>query len=123
MERPFFPGTTGRNIRDSGPAIGTDGTIYFETGDGFLQSRDWAVIDNGGRPTLPPNDTLTLKDYYTPTNHEWLTIRDLDMNVTPSCFLIKGEIYWLARQRRPLFLMDSKSLGGPNQDVPCTVAH
>jgi hypothetical protein len=62
---------------------------------------------------------LTLKDYYTPTNHAWLTKRDLDMNTTPVVFPYKGRDLLVGSGKEGrYFLMDSKSLGGPNHDTP-----
>jgi len=102
----------------AGPAIGTDGTIYFETGDGSYNPAT-GQLSTTVQAYTSTNDTLTLKDYYTPTNHEWLTIRDLDMNVTPVVFPYKGRDLLVGSGKEGrYFLMDSKSLGGPNQDVP-----
>ena len=102
----------------AGPAIGTDGTIYFETGDhpydpaaGELSTSVLAYTSS--------NNSLTLKDYYTPINHEWLTNRDLDMGVTPVVFPYQGRDLLVASGKEGrYFLMDSKSLGGANHETP-----
>jgi outer membrane protein assembly factor BamB len=102
----------------AGPAIGTDGTIYLETGDGAYD----AAIGKLSTSVLAftsVNDSLTLKDYYTPTNHAWLTKRDLDMNTTPVVFPYKGRDLLVGSGKEGrYFLMDSKSLGGPNHETP-----
>ena len=65
------------------------------------------------------NDTLTLKDYYTPTNHAWLTKRDLDMNATPVVFPYQGRDLLVGSGKEGrYFLMDSKSLGGADHQTP-----
>ena len=83
----------------AGPAIGNDGTIYFETGDGAYDVAA-GKLSTTVQAYTSANDTLTLKDYYTPSNHAWLTKRDLDMNTTPSSFLIRDGTSWLAPARK-----------------------
>ena len=102
----------------AGPAIGSDGTIYFETGDGVY---DPAVgkLSTTVQAYTPSGDKLTLKDYYTPTNHAWLTKRDLDMNTTPVVFPYQGRDLLVGSGKEGrYFLMDSKSLGGPDHETP-----
>lgn len=102
----------------AGPAIGTDGTIYLETGDGTY-SAETGKLSTTVQAYTSVNDTLVLKDYYTPTNHEWLTLRDLDMNVTPVVFPYKGRDLLVGSGKEGrFFLMDSRSLGGPSHDAP-----
>ena len=71
----------------AGPAIGADGTVYAETGDG--QTDPAANRYANAVIALTPKE-LKLKDWYAPTNAEWLYKRDLDMNVTPVVFPYKG---------------------------------
>ncbi len=102
----------------AGPAIGADGTIYFETGDGAY---DVAAgnLSTSVQAYTSVDDTLTLKDYYTPSNHLWLTKRDLDMNTTPVVFPYKGrELLVGSGKEGRYFLMDSKSLGGSDHQTP-----
>ena len=86
----------------AGPAVGQDGTIYFEAGDGTYDAATGKLASSVQAFTFS-DDRLTLKDYYTPTNYVWLTRRDLDMNVTPSCFLTRAAMWWWVRQGRPVF--------------------
>ena len=96
----------------AGPAIGSDGTIYFETGDGVYDVAA-GKLSTTVQAYTSSNDSLTLKDYYTPSNHEWLTKRDLDMNTTPVVFPYKGRDLLVGSGKEGrYFLMDSKSLGG-----------
>jgi outer membrane protein assembly factor BamB len=102
----------------AGPAAGADGTIYFETGDGVYDVA-MGKLTTTVEAYTSTNDNLTLKDYYTPSNHEWLTKRDLDMNTTPVVFPYKGRDLLVGSGKEGrYFLMDSKSLGGPNHETP-----
>jgi outer membrane protein assembly factor BamB len=102
----------------AGVAIGNDGTIYFETGDGAYDVSA-GKLSTTVQADTSSNDNLTLKDYYTPSNHLWLTKRDLDMNTTPVVFPYQGRDLLVASGKEGrYFLMDSKSLGGPDHQTP-----
>jgi outer membrane protein assembly factor BamB len=102
----------------AGPAAGPDGTIYFETGDGVYDAAAGKLTTTVEAYT-EANDNLTLKDYYTPSNHAWLTKRDLDMNTTPVVFPYQGrELLVGSGKEGRYFLMDSKSLGGSEHETP-----
>lgn len=100
----------------AGAAIGTDGTIYAEVGDGPWDPQTGKYSDTF--IALTPKD-LKLKDWYTPSNREWITKRDLDMNVTPVVFPYQGRdlIVGSGKEGR-LFMLDSKSLGGADHRTP-----
>ena len=100
----------------AGPAIGSDGTVYAETGDGQYDPQTNRYANSV--VALTPVE-LKLKDWYTPTNAEWLWKRDLDMNVTPVVFPYKGRdlIVGSGKEGR-FFLLDSASLGGPDHRTP-----
>lgn len=100
----------------AGAAVGTDGTIYAEVGDGPHDQAKGIYSDTF--VALEPK-TLKLKDWYTPSNREWITKRDLDMNVTPVVFPYKGRDLLVGSGKEGrLFLLDSKSLGGENHRTP-----
>jgi len=102
----------------AGPAIGADGTIYVETGDG-VYNPSAAKLSTSFLAFTSSNDSLTLKDYYTPTNHAWLTKRDLDMNTTPVVFPYQGrDVLVGSGKEGRYFLVDSKSLGGADHLTP-----
>src|SRR3984957_3154890 len=102
----------------AGPAIGSDGTIYFESGDGAYDVAA-GKLSTTVEAYTSSGDSLTLKDYYTPSNHAWLTKRDLYMNTTPVVFPYKGRDRLVGSGKEGLyFLMDSKSLGGPDHQTP-----
>jgi outer membrane protein assembly factor BamB len=102
----------------AGAAVGSDGTIYFESGDGPYDPSTGKLSTSVEAFTFS-NDQLHLKDYYTPTNHVWLTRRDLDMNITPVIFPHKGRDMIVASGKEGrYFLLDSKSLGGTDHMSP-----
>jgi outer membrane protein assembly factor BamB len=102
----------------AGPAAGSDGTIYLETGDGAYDVAA-GKLSTTVMAYTEANDELTLKDYYTPSNHLWLTKRDLDMNTTPVVFPFQGkELLVGSGKEGRYFLMDSKSLGGADHETP-----
>lgn len=102
----------------AGPAVGSDGTIYFESGDGAYDASEGKLSTSVEAFTFS-NDTLTLKDFYSPSNHIWLTRRDLDMNVTPAVFPWKGrDVLVGSGKEGRYFVMDSKSMGGADHETP-----
>jgi outer membrane protein assembly factor BamB len=102
----------------AGPAVGSDGIIYFESGDGPYDAAAGKLSTSVLAFTFS-DDQLTLKDYYSPTNHVWLTRRDLDMNITPVVFSYKGRDLIVASGKEGrYFVMDSKSLGGSDHMTP-----
>jgi PQQ-like domain len=110
------PGQSGGMWGVAGPVIGTDGTIYATTGDGPYDAA--ALQLSTSILSFTPGD-LGLKDYYTPTNHEWLTARDLDINATPVVFPYKGrDVLVVSGKEGRYILLDSKSLGGNEHEAP-----
>lgn len=102
----------------AGPAVGSDGTIYFESGDGVYDAAAGRLSTSVEAFTFA-DDKLTLKDYYTPSNYEWLTRRDLDMNSSPVLFPYKGRDLLVASGKEGrFFLLDSKSMGGTDHMTP-----
>jgi outer membrane protein assembly factor BamB len=102
----------------AGTAVGSDGTIYFESGDGPYDPATGKLATSVQAFTFS-NDQLSLKDYYTPSNHQWLTRRDLDMNDTPVVFPYKGrDVLVGSGKEGRYFLLDSKSLGGTDHTSP-----
>jgi outer membrane protein assembly factor BamB len=102
----------------AGPAVGSDGTIYFESGDGPYDASAGKLSTSVEAFTFS-NDQLTLKDFYSPSNHVWLTRRDLDMNATPVVFPYKGRDLLIGSGKEGrYFVMDSKSLGGTDHLTP-----
>jgi outer membrane protein assembly factor BamB len=102
----------------AGPAIDSEGTIYFESGDHPYDAKAGQLSTSFQAYTFS-NDTLKLKDYFTPSNYEWLTKRDLDMNTTPVVFPYKGRDLLVGGGKEGRFYMlDSKSIGGADHQTP-----
>ncbi len=100
-----------------GASIGSNGTLYAETGDGTFQAENGKYGNT--LLALSPKE-LKLVDYFTPTNASYLNRKDLDMgNVTPMSFSYKGrELVIGSGKEGALFLLDAKSLGGETHRKP-----
>lgn len=100
-----------------GASIGSNGTLYAETGDGTFQAE--AGKYGNTLLALSPKD-LKVLDFFTPTNANYLNRKDLDMgNVTPVVFPYKGrELVAGAGKEGVLLLLDAKSLGGETHRKP-----
>jgi outer membrane protein assembly factor BamB len=101
-----------------GAAIDSTGTAWTTTGDGiysvandqYANSVAGVRIDNG---------QLKMKDYYTPTNWDWLRKRDLDPNNTPTLFTFKGrELMAASGKECRMYLLDPRSAGGADHQTP-----
>ena len=102
----------------AGPAVGKDGTIYFESADHPYDAKA-GLLSTSFQAYTFANDTLALKDYYTPSNHEWLTKRDLDMDTTPVVFPYNGrDVLVGGGKEGRFFLVDSRSMGGADHETP-----
>ncbi len=100
-----------------GASVGSDGTIYAETGDGPFDPATGKYGDT--LLALSPHD-LKLANYYTPANASYLTRKDLDMgNMTPVVFPYKGrDLIVGSGKEGALFLTDAKSPGGETHRKP-----
>jgi len=108
------PGIWGR----AGVAISpSSGTLFAETGDGVFDPTAGVYADTF--LALSAKE-LKLTDYYTPSNREWLTRKDLDMgNVSPVVFPFNQKEYLVgAGKEGRLFLLDTASLGGEGHRKP-----
>ena len=103
-----------------GPSIGKDGTVYAGSGDGDYcpeqQIYGQAII---GVKQNPTTKALELKDWYAPSNADWLRKRDLDMNVTGPVFDYKGKEYMVQSSKEcRIWLLDTSALGGEDHRTP-----
>src|SRR5205807_702574 len=100
-----------------GLALGTDATIYVQTGDGPLDpgANKWSntVL------ALTPKD-LKLKQYFTDPDTRANAQSSPEMNVTtPVVFAYKGrDLIVSAGRDGRLHLLDSQSLGGDDHKSP-----
>jgi len=101
----------------AGVAIGPDGRIYAEIGDGPFEPENGKLSD--AFIALQPK-TLALADWYAPTNQAFIDRKDLDMgNISPVVFSFKGrELIAGSGKEGVIFLLDSKSLGGADHRTP-----
>ena len=103
-----------------GVAVDSTGTAWTTTGDGVYDlTSDPPRYANSVVGVHIQNGQLKLKDYYTPTNWEWLRKRDLDPNNTPTVFKYKGrELVAASGKECRLYLLDPESAGGENHQTP-----
>jgi outer membrane protein assembly factor BamB len=93
------------------------GAVFAETGDGDFDPAAGQYGDSF--LALAPID-LKLTDYYTPSNQEWLTRKDLDMgSISPTVFTLQGNEYLVGGGKEGrLFLLDTRTLGGDSHRKP-----
>jgi outer membrane protein assembly factor BamB len=103
-----------------GAVIDSTGTAFSTTGDGVYDpTSDPPRYGNSVIGVRIVNGSLQLKDYYTPTNWDWLRKRDLDPNNTPTIFTYKGrELMAASGKECRMYLLDPKSLGGADHQTP-----
>ena len=101
----------------AGVAVSPSGAVFAETGDGAYDPETGKFSDT--ILALSPKD-LKLTDYYTPSNREWLTRKDLDMgNVSPVVFRYHNREYLVgAGKEGRLYMLDTSALGGDTHRDP-----
>jgi outer membrane protein assembly factor BamB len=114
----FQAGPAGAGIWGrAGVAVSESGTVFAETGDGPWDPETGKFSDT----ILALTGTeVKLSDYYTPTNREWITRKDLDMgNVTPVVFKFRNKEYLAgAGKEGRIYLLDTAALGGDDHRTP-----
>ena len=103
-----------------GAVIDSTGAAWTTTGDGVYDpTSDPPRYGNSVIGVRIVGDELKLKDYYTPTNWDWLRKRDLDPNNTPTIFSFKGrELMAASGKECRMYLLDPTSLGGADHQTP-----
>jgi outer membrane protein assembly factor BamB len=104
----------------TGPAIDSTGAVYAGTGDANYDP-DHQIYGQAFVAVKmdPQTKEFKLKDYYAPTNAEWMFKRDLDMNVTPAIFTYKGrELFVSSSKECRIWLLDTKYFGGEDHRTP-----
>jgi len=104
----------------TGPPIDSTGRVYAGTGDALFDPQNqiygqaWIAVKLD-----PQTKELKLKDYYAPSNAEWMFKRDLDLNVTPAIFTQKGRELWVSSSKEcRIWLLDTKYFGGEDHRTP-----
>ena len=100
----------------AGAAIGKSGMVYAQTGDGTYDAATGKLPDT----ILAVSPDMKLADYFTPSNHSYLTRKDLDAgSMSPVVFSFKGkEIVASAGKEGVISLLDAKNIGGPDHKTP-----
>ena len=113
----MFPSKNGGIWGRAGVAIGANGNVFAETGDGTFDPAQGQYSDSVVE--VAPHDGK-LVDYYTPANHEWITKKDLDMgNMSPVVFPFKQwELVAGAGKEGVIYLLDAKAMGGADHRTP-----
>jgi outer membrane protein assembly factor BamB len=103
-----------------GAVIDSAGVAWTTTGDGIYDpASDPPRYGNSVVGVQIVGSELKLKDYYTPTNWDWLRKRDLDPNNTPTIFNFKGrELMAASGKECRVYLLDPKALGGADHQTP-----
>jgi outer membrane protein assembly factor BamB len=113
----MFPSKNGGLWGRAGVAIGAEGNVFAETGDGDYDPAKGEYSDS--IIEVSPHDAK-LVDHYTPANFGWITKKDLDMgNMSPVVFPFKQwELVAAAGKEGVIYLMDAKSMGGADHHTP-----
>jgi outer membrane protein assembly factor BamB len=101
----------------AGVAIGKHGMVFAQTGDGTYDAANGQLPDTILQ--LSAKD-LTLADYFTPANHNYLSRKDLDMgSASPTVFSVGGrEIVATGGKEGVIYLLDAQHIGGPDHKTP-----
>ncbi len=92
-----------------GPAVGPDGSIYFEVGNG-----DWDGVRNFGTSLLRfsvSKSGLTLEDFFTPADYETLNRRDADLGSTGPLLIPGSSRIVVGSKNGTFFVLDGHNLG------------
>jgi outer membrane protein assembly factor BamB len=112
----MFPSKNGGIWGRAGVAIGKQGNIFAETGDGGYDPAKGEYSNT----VLELTPDVKLADHYTPANWEWVSKKDLDMgNMSPVVFPFKQwELVAAAGKEGVIYLLDAKSMGGADHHTP-----
>jgi outer membrane protein assembly factor BamB len=101
----------------AGVAISKSGMLFAPTGDGTYDAARAQFPDTVLE--LSAND-LKLVDYFTPTNHNYLTRKDLDMGaMSAAVFPWNGrEVVAVGGKEGVIYLLDAGHAGGPDHHTP-----
>ena len=101
----------------AGAVITPSGMVYAQTGDGIYDDKAGKLPDTVLQ--LSTAD-LNLVDFYTPSNHTYLTRKDLDAgSMSATYFTFKQwELLASAGKEGVIALLDAKAIGGGNHKTP-----
>jgi len=101
----------------AGVAISKGGMVFAGTGDGTYDPAQGKLPDTILQ--LSEKD-LKLVDYFTPSNHNYLTRKDLDMgSLSSAVFPMNGrEVVAAGGKEGVVYLLDAKQVGGGDHKTP-----
>ncbi|MBI3694681.1 MAG: PQQ-binding-like beta-propeller repeat protein, partial [Acidobacteria bacterium] len=101
----------------AGVAIAPNGALWAETGDGVF---DPAASKFADTVIALSGKDLKLADYYTPSNRDFITKKDLDMgSIGPVVFPFKNwQLVAASGKEGAVFLLDAAAPGGPDHRTP-----
>ena len=101
----------------AGAVIGSNGMVYAQTGDGQYDASAGKLPDTVLQ--LSAKD-LKLVDYYTPSNHTYLTRKDLDAGSMSAVYFPFKDWQLLASAGKEgvIVLLDAKAIGGGDHKTP-----
>ncbi len=114
----FQASTSGAGIWGrAGAVISPSGAVYAQTGDGQYDQNAGKLPDTVLQLAGPD---LKLVDYYTPSNHTYLTRKDLDTGSMSAVYFPfkKWELLASAGKEGVIALLDAKSIGGGDHKTP-----
>ena len=101
----------------AGVAVSKGGMVFAGTGDGMYDPAKGNLPDTILQLSVKD---LKLVDYFTPSNHNYLTRKDLDMgSLSSTVFPFNGrEIVATGGKEGVIFLLDAKGIGGGDHKTP-----
>lgn len=101
----------------AGVPVSQGGMVFALTGDGMYDPAKGQFPDTVLQ--LSARD-LKLVDYFTPSNHNYMTRKDLDMGaLSPTIFSMNGkEMVVAGGKEGVLYLLDAQHVGGPDHKTP-----
>lgn len=101
----------------AGVAISKGGMVFAQTGDGSYDPSRGQFPDTILQLSV---QDLKLVDYFTPSNHVYLTRKDLDMgSASSTVFPVGGhEIVAAGGKEGVIYLLDAEHVGGPDHKTP-----
>jgi hypothetical protein len=103
------PGGRKGGIWQGGRGIATDGrgNIYLSTAGGYYDG-----VSNFGSSTLKfAGPSLKLADWFTPNNHEYLFLQNIDMSAGGVTLIPNSELMFSGGKEGVIFLLDRNAMG------------
>jgi hypothetical protein len=100
------PGGVGAGVWEPAPAVDDSGNLYFTTGNG-----QWDGTANYSQSVVKTNATLTVTDWFTPSNHATTDAQDADLS-SGQVMLIPGTtLLTFGSKDARVWVIDSTNMG------------